>query len=88
MKWLAGLYFFDENVNIDSFNYDTLAAGVQNGLAKQQQRNKTQAVFGSVNYKMSDVLTLRGGLRFTQDKKDFVADRLIAPPFSDRKSVV
>ena len=82
LKWLAGLYFFDENVNIDSFNYDTLAAGVQNGLAKQQQRNKTQAVFGSVNYKVSDVLTLRGGLRFTQDKKDFVADRLVAPPFS------
>ncbi len=82
LKWLAGLYFFDEKVNIDSFNYDTLAGGVQNGLAKQQQRNKTQALFGSVNYQLSDVLTLRGGLRFTQDKKDFVADRLIAPPFS------
>lgn len=82
LKWLAGLYFFDEDVSIDSFNYDTLSAGVQNGVAKQQQRNKTQALFGSVNYKVSDALTFRGGLRFTQDKKDFIADRLVAPPFS------
>ena len=81
-KWQAGLYYFDESLNIDSFNYSSLGGGVQNGYATQSQDNKAYALFGSVNYDVSDALKLRGGLRYTKDKKDFVADRLVAPPFS------
>ncbi len=82
LRWLAGLYYFNEKIDIDSFNYDTLAAGAINGLAKQHQENKAYAVFGSVNYAVTEAFNLRGGLRYTSDKKDFVADRLLAPPFS------
>ena len=82
LKWLAGAYLFDEKVNIDSFNYTSIGGNVLNGVAKQQQENKANALFGSVNYKLSDAFTLRAGLRYTKDKKDFVADRLVAPPFS------
>jgi iron complex outermembrane recepter protein len=31
---------------------------------------------------VSPQLKLRGGLRYTKDEKDFVADRIQAPPFS------
>jgi iron complex outermembrane recepter protein len=83
LKWIGGLYYFDESLNIDSFNYDTLSPGrPQNGYATQQQDNKAWAVFGTLNFDVSDALKLRGGLRYTNDKKDFVADRLVAPPFS------
>jgi iron complex outermembrane receptor protein len=83
LKWLGGLYYFDESFNIDSFNYDTLAPGrPQNGYATQQQDNKAWAVFGSLNYDVTNEFKLRGGLRYTTDKKDFVANRLQAPPFS------
>lgn len=82
LKWLTGLYFYDEKIDIDSFSYDSLAAGKLNGIAKQHQENKAQALFGSVNFAVSDAFNLRGGLRYTKDKKDFVADRLLAPPFS------
>jgi iron complex outermembrane recepter protein len=82
-KWLGGLYYFNEDINIDSFNYDTLAPGNPvNGYANQSQQNKAYAVFGSVNFAASDALNLRAGLRYTNDKKDFVANRLTAPPFS------
>ena len=40
------------------------------------------AVFGSVDYAVTEALELRGGLRYTKDKKDFVADRIQPPPFS------
>lgn len=79
--WQAGLFYFDEDITVDSFNYDSLAGGVQNGHAVQEQRNKAWAVFGSGEFDVTDKFKLRGGLRYTQDKKDFSASVLQAAPF-------
>lgn len=81
--WQGGLYYFNEDFTIDSFNYDTLfGAGAQNGYATQQQGTKAWAIYLSGDYDLSSTLKLRGGLRYTEDKKDFVAERIQAPPFS------
>lgn len=77
--WQAGVYYFDENITIDSFSYNTFAGGVQNGSAQQHQKNKSWAVFGSAEFEVSDAFTLRGGLRYTDDKKDFTARRFVSP---------
>ena len=82
LQWLAGVYYFDEQLKIDSFNYSSLGGNAQNGYATQDQDNKAYAVFGSVNLEVSPQLKLRGGLRYTKDDKDFFADRFQAPPFS------
>ncbi len=82
LKWQGGLYYFNEKLAIDSFNYDSLGGGVQNGFATQSQKNQAYAVFGSLNYDVSEALKLRGGIRYTKDKKQFIADRIVAPPFS------
>ena len=82
LQWLAGVYYFDEQLKIDSFNYSSLGGNVRNGYATQDQDNKAYAVFGSVNLEVSPQLKLRGGLRYTKDEKDFFADRFQAPPFS------
>jgi iron complex outermembrane receptor protein len=82
LKWLGGVYYFDETLNIDSFNYSSIGGNSQNGYAKQYQRNKAWAVFGNVNLKVTQALELRAGLRYTDDQKDFYADREQAPPFS------
>ncbi len=82
LQWLAGVYWFDERLNIDSFNYSSIGGNTRNGYATQQQDNRAWAVFGSLKLKVSPQLELRGGLRHTKDEKDFVADRLQAPPFS------
>lgn len=79
--WQAGLFYFDEDITVDSFNYDSLAGGVQNGHAVQEQRNKAWAVFASGEYDVTDKFKLRGGLRYTQDKKDFSASVLQSAPF-------
>ena len=82
LQWIAGLYYFDESLNIDSFNYSSLGGNTRNGFATQQQDNKAYAIYGTVNLDVSDAIKLRGGLRYTKDEKDFVADRFQAPPFS------
>ncbi len=71
LAWQAGVYFFHEKYAIDSFDYNTLGGGVQSGLATSTQTNKAWAAFGSVNFAVSKALSLRTGLRYTQDKKEF-----------------
>jgi len=77
--WQAGVYYFDEDLTIDSFNYDTLSNGVRNGDVEQRQDNQAWAVFGSGEYEISDSFTLRAGLRYTNDEKDFSAERFLSP---------
>lgn len=81
--WQAGLYYFDEDFTIDSYNYDSLSpARPQNGFATQEQQTKAWAIYLSGDYDLTESLKLRAGVRYTDDQKDFVANRLQAPPFS------
>jgi iron complex outermembrane receptor protein len=81
-NWQAGLFFYKEDITIDSFNYDSLTAGnPQAGHAIQKQKNDAWAVFASGEYQATDKLKLRGGVRYTQDEKDFSASVLEGAPF-------
>ena len=78
--WQAGLFWFDEDITIDSFNYDTLAPGrPQNGYAQQKQDNQAYAIYASGEYDVTPAFKLRGGLRYTHDEKDFQAQRFQSP---------
>ncbi|WP_395405987.1 TonB-dependent receptor [Pseudoduganella sp. UC29_106] len=79
LQWTAGVYYFKEDITVDSFNFDTLGGGVINGYAQQTQNSRSYAVFGSANYAITDVWKVRAGIRYTDDKKDFVAARTLTP---------
>jgi iron complex outermembrane receptor protein len=74
--WLVGAYYFDENLKAETFSYDSLTPGnPQNGYAFQTQHARSGAGFGSVDFRPTDRWTLKGGLRYTYEKKDFSAER-------------
>ena len=77
LQWIAGLFYFNEDIQIDSISYNSLAPGnpLNTDFARQTQDSKAYALFGSLNYTVSDRLKLRGGLRYTQDRKHFEALR-------------
>ena len=77
LQWIGGLFYFNEDIQIDSISFDSTVAGnPQNaGYATQTQDTKSYAVFGSLNYTVSERLKLRAGLRYTSDTKDFSASR-------------
>ena len=77
--WQAGMFWFDEDITIDSFSYNSLGGNVENGSAQQQQQNEAWAVYASGEYAFSDSFVMRGGLRYTKDEKDFVAERFQSP---------
>ena len=77
--WIVGVYYFNENVRIDSFDYNTLGGSVQDGYALQKQFDISTALFGSLGYQVTDELKLRGGVRFSQDDKKYSAERFVSP---------
>jgi len=77
--WIVGVYYFNENVTIDSFDYNTLAGSVLDGDAQQKQMDISEAVFGSLGYQVNDQFKIKGGLRFSSDDKTWSAVRTLSP---------
>ena len=69
-NWQAGLYFFDEDVTggSDNFNSDTYA---RTSRLRSNQKNEAWAAFASASYDLTPDWTIRGGLRYTKDEKEF-----------------
>jgi iron complex outermembrane recepter protein len=89
-QWLAGLYYFDEELAVDSFGYDSGPGNPQFSSSTQRQENTAWAAFGSVNVELSPQFKLRGGVRYTKDEKDFLAQRFTPTalgPLTQSKSV-
>lgn len=68
--WQAGLFFFREDYDVESFSYDTLNFGNQDGYQRINQTNDASALFGAVTWRATDRLELRAGARYTVDDKD------------------
>ena len=74
-----GGFYFHEELEIDSFSYDSLANGVRNGRAFQSQTTNAFAGFASVSVDIYDNLRVAGGVRLSHDRKDFFAERIESP---------
>jgi len=70
LNYQAGVYFFHEKLEGESFGYNS-ATAAQTSYSTTQQKNDAWAVFGSLNYDLTADLKLRSGLRYTRDKKTF-----------------
>jgi len=78
MFWQAGVFFFDEHLEVDSFNYDDLTDNFS-GFATQEQDTTAYAVFAQADFYLSDETTLTAGLRWSRDEKDYTAEVPLAP---------
>ncbi|MFT3996793.1 MAG: TonB-dependent receptor, partial [Asticcacaulis sp.] len=75
-KWRgqAGLYYFDQILKYNELDY------INNGNVLHKNHATSFAVFGSAEYKATEKLTLRAGLRYTSDEKtDIVWGRGVFP---------
>ena len=72
MFWQAGVFYFDEHLEVDTFNYDDLSDTVT-GYATQTQDTTAYAVFGQADFYVSDETTVTAGLRWSNDDKEYSA---------------
>jgi len=94
LNYLVGLFYFDEDLEIESYSFDTLTPGApQNGFATQKQTTTAWAAFGSLDYDFTDSFKASVGIRYSNDDKDFTAERTESPigggalaPITDSRS--
>ena len=79
LAYQFGLYYFWEFVEMEDFNYDTLAGGTLDGMARQEQQATARAAFGALTLQLLEHLELGAGLRLSNDVKDYKAWRDQAP---------
>ncbi len=78
-----GVYYFREFVEMEDFNYDTLAGGIQDGLVRQEQTATARAAFTAMTLRLIEHLELGAGLRLSDDQKDYTAWRIQAPAVTE-----
>ena len=79
LAYQFGLYYFREFVEMEDFNYNTLAGGILDGMVRQEQEATARAAFGSMTFQWLEDLELSAGLRLSDDAKDYTAWRDAAP---------
>ncbi|WP_440055214.1 TonB-dependent receptor [Pseudoalteromonas sp. T1lg65] len=86
LNYQVGVFFFEEDLTIETFGFNTTAwdeanqqYGAQNGYVIQNQDTSAWAVFGSVDYTFTDKLKVTAGLRYSDDEKEFDAERTMSP---------
>lgn len=80
LSYQAGFFYFNEDLEILSENYSTLgdplnAPGGVNIVVRQNQESEAFGLFGSLTYALTDQLSVTGGIRYNDDKRDFVVVR-------------
>ena len=73
LDWQAGVFYFHEAYGIDSFSYDTLFHGPSTEV-RSHQVNNAWAAFASAAYALTPDLKLRGGLRYSRDRKSLATN--------------
>ena len=66
-RYQVGAYYFDQNLDYSEYAYDGAGTRVSNIL--HDNKNRNIGLFASGEYKASDALTLRAGVRYSHDKK-------------------
>ena len=75
LGYQAGVFYFDENLDIETFDFFTPMAIEPSAIVNQRQDSKAFGIFGSANYKFDNGLTLQAGARWNHDKKRLTAER-------------
>jgi iron complex outermembrane receptor protein len=81
-NWITGFFYFNEEFDINTINYDTVFGGSSpNWLLAQSQETKAWALFASGTWDLSDTWRLGAGIRYSNDDKEYVAARFLSPIF-------
>jgi iron complex outermembrane receptor protein len=75
LGYQAGIFYFDENLDIESFDFSNPTDLNPAAIVNQRQDAHSLGIFGSLNYKFEQGLTLQAGARWNHDKKKLSAER-------------
>jgi iron complex outermembrane recepter protein len=75
ITYQAGLFYFREDLDIQSLNFGAPTDTTFNVIVNQRQNSKAYAAFGSVTVPIGEKLFLTGGARYNHDERKFRVGR-------------
>jgi iron complex outermembrane recepter protein len=75
ITYQAGLFYFREDLDIQSLNFGAPTDTTFNVIVNQRQNSKAYAAFGSVTVPIGEKLFLTGGARYNHDERTFRVGR-------------
>ena len=88
LAYQFGLYYFNEFVKMEDFNYNTLADGAQDGYVRQEQTATALAAYASTTLQLIEDLELGLGVRLSDDAKDYNAWREEVPAVEAERGAI
>ena len=80
LGYQAGVFYFNEKLDIASYDFAAPDSAVKNAIAIQRQDSNALGIFGSLNYDFGNGFKLQAGARWNHDKRVMDASR----PFDTR----
>ncbi|TNE59598.1 MAG: TonB-dependent receptor [Sphingomonadales bacterium] len=77
LGYQAGFFYFNEKLNIESFDFGTPTDTTPAAVALQRQDSDAWGVFASLFYTFDSGVRLQAGARYNDDERDFTASRPI-----------
>lgn len=84
----TGFFYFDEHLRAETLSFDTLFGGGLNGRSTQVQDSRSIGVFAHLSFDLGAYVTLEGGVRYSDDRRDFSAARPMPLPFGPGNIVI
>jgi iron complex outermembrane receptor protein len=82
LQWVVGAYYLDENIPLylERDNYNTVSFVSSSSTILTESDAKSQALFGQINYRITDGMELIAGLRSSDDEFTLRRDMITGPP--------
>ncbi|WP_406852278.1 TonB-dependent receptor [Brevundimonas sp. BH3] len=71
LNWQVGAFYFQDRFNLVSNTYDGVGGLYPIKQTDIIQKSDSWSVFGQANYKLTEALKVTGGLRYTEDNRNY-----------------
>ena len=80
LGWQVGAFYWDERINLVSGTFDGVGGLIPTKATDITQKSDSWSLFGQANYQLTDAFKVTGGVRYTDDSRDYQGRVVIGTP--------
>ncbi|MEG0818036.1 MAG: TonB-dependent receptor, partial [Brevundimonas sp.] len=80
LGWQVGAFYWDERINLVSGTFNGVGGLIPTKATDIVQKSDSWSIFGQANYQVTDAFKVTGGVRYTDDSRDYQGRVVIGTP--------
>ena len=80
LGWQVGAFYWDERINLVSGTFNGVGGLIPTKATDIVQKSDSWSIFGQANYQVTDAFKITGGVRYTDDSRDYHGKIVIGTP--------